>query len=82
VTVVQLQHFLHDWVDWACKVSKYIYTHALFNGHFPGQPGLAGCPWILSLILNILTGQSETLHRYSTTHCTLVTSISCQPKGF
>jgi len=39
------------------------HTHTLFNGHFPGKPGLAGCrldsqsPVIL--IQSVLTGQSK-----------------------
>jgi len=23
---------------------KHTHTHTFFNGHFPGEPGLAGCP--------------------------------------
>ena len=40
-------------------------THS-YNGHFPGQPALAGCPVNsqspIILILSILTGQAKTLH--------------------
>jgi len=58
-----------------------------FNGHFPRQPGLAGCPLDsqspVILILSILTGQAETLRTHmvlrAIPHPIISTSI---PRGF
>jgi len=35
-------------VAWICSTQLYTYTHTL---HFPGEPGLTGCPLILLLHL-------------------------------
>ena len=41
-----VQVIVEDVVTWIfLKHSVYINVHTLrFNGHFPGEPGLAGCP--------------------------------------
>ena len=58
-----------------------------FNGHFPGKPGLAGCPLNFRspviLILSILKRQAKTLHTHMVlwaVPCTL--TLTTIPRGF
>ena len=51
-----------------CSETIHTHTPPSFNGHFPDQPGLAGCPLDsqspVIRILSILTRQIKTLHTH------------------